>query len=223
MKSQIATAVTAFLLAGTAACFPAIPRTFQPLRTRNATDSEQLAQRIAQVKPETAACDLAATPDCRTNVQLAPFLARSLEAYGTTEAGQVAAVVALTAFETDGYRYKHNVYPGRPGQGTSNMQMFDFNLLYAQSIPALAAPLAAIGAVATDPQRDQVLALVTPDEYNFGSGPWFLTTQCAPTVAADPASGSDAAFAAYMACIGTSLTAERQDYWVRAKTAFGVY
>ncbi|KAI1244658.1 hypothetical protein MGN70_014534 [Eutypa lata] len=230
MKSQIATTLTAFALAGTSAAFPTIPSTFQPLRARNGTNAARLAEQVAQVAPETTTCDLGETPECRTNVDLAPFLLSSLESYGVTEAGTVAAVVALTAFESANYKYKHNVYPGTIGQGTANMQMYEFNYQYARSITALADDLAALGfqadddtgAGATDDQKTKVLALVTPDEYNFGSGAWYLTARC-PETAKALAAGTDAAWQDYMTnCVGTTDTPEREAYWTRAKAAFGL-
>jgi hypothetical protein len=66
-----------------------------------------------------------------------------------------------------------------------------------------------------------VLALVTVDEYNFGSAAWFMTTQCATaktTLATDP----DAGWTSFMSCVGVSNTADRQAYWTAAKSAFGL-
>lgn len=65
--------------------------------------------------------------------------------------------------------------------------------------------------------------MVTADEYNFGTGPWFYATQCAPAQALT--SGQpDAWFQAYMACVGVSTTVQpaRLTYWDSAKTAFSL-
>ncbi|KAI8629133.1 hypothetical protein F5Y19DRAFT_91328 [Xylariaceae sp. FL1651] len=189
-----------------------------PLTTREAKSAAQI---IGEIAPSSLSC-ASTTGECRTNEQAAPFLVAAMAQYKLQSSGQIAAVLALTAFESVGYQYKHNVSPGRPGQGTSNMQMIDYNVEYANSIPALKDKVAALGALDSDDKKNQLLALVTADEYNFGSGPWFLTTKCSPDVVDGLRSGTDAAFAAYMACVGTPVTDERTAFWMRAKAAFGL-
>ena len=70
----------------------------------------------------------------------------------------------------------------------------------------------------------EVLALVTPDEHNFGSAAWFLTAHCTADVQNSLKTGSDAGWAAYAGCIGggADTFAARTEYWTRAKTALGV-
>ncbi|RWA12495.1 hypothetical protein EKO27_g2603 [Xylaria grammica] len=133
------------------------------------------------------------------------------------------AVLSLTAYESADYKYKHNVYSRPPGQGTSNLQMLNFNIEYANSIPELKDKVAALGTIGDDPKKaNDLLALVTPDQYNFGSGPWFLTTHCTKEVVDGLASGTDASWEAYMQCVGVTNTDDRKAYWTRAKTAFGL-
>ena len=163
MYSQL---VSALLFSGLAATAPIT----QP---RDAPQSA--ASLIAAIMPTANTCSGAQFADeCRTADQAAPFLIDAMQKYGVYSTGEIAAVLSLIGYESVDMKFKHNVSPGRPGQGTSNMQQINYNTLYAKSIPALAANLAAAG---SDP--NDILALVTPDEYNFGSGPWFLTTQCA--------------------------------------------
>lgn len=95
------------------------------------------------------------------------------------------------------------------------MQMVSFNREYASSIPELAGKVAG----ASD---DAVLALVTPDEYNFGSAPWFLTTKCTDDQRKQLQAGTDAGFQAYMACVGVEAGEDRLAYWARAKEAFNL-
>ncbi|TGJ83326.1 hypothetical protein E0Z10_g5452 [Xylaria hypoxylon] len=187
-----------------------------------ARDAPQASDIIAQIAPTSTSC--ADTTECRTNVQVAPFFIDAFWKYGLKSYGQIAAVLSLTAFESVGYKFKHNVSPGVAGQGTSNLQMLKYNIEYANSIPELKDQVAALGTIdATDSAKaNQLLALVTPDQYNFGSGPWFLTTQCDPKVAEALISGTDEAFAGYMACVGVQVTPDRKEYWVRAKAAFGL-
>ncbi|KAI0876867.1 hypothetical protein GGS24DRAFT_498490 [Hypoxylon argillaceum] len=195
-------------LAGMSAAAPVVAR------------DKSAAEIIGIIAPASLSC--ADATECRTNVQAAPFLIAAMAQYKLQSPGQIAAVLALTAFESVNYQYKHNVSPGRPGQGTSNMQMIDYNVEYAKSIPALADKVAALGDITGTDKQNQLLALVNADEYNFGSGPWFLTTKCTPEVVSGLQAGTDAAFSAYMGCVGVQLTDDRTAYWTRAKTAFGL-
>ena len=81
---------------------------------------------------------------------------------------------------------------------------------------------AKLGAPATQGKSDaDVLALVTPDEHNFGSISWFLSTQCSTSVQQAVAAGTDAGWAAYMGCLGVSAAdPARLAYWSAAKKAF---
>jgi hypothetical protein len=188
-----------------------------PLRTRGAKTAADI---IGEIAPGSLSCS--ETTECRTNVQAAPFLINAMSTYKLQSAGQIAAVLALTAFESVDYKYKHNVSPGRPGQGTSNLQMINFNIEYANSIPALKDKVAALGSIDSDDKKNQLLALVTVDEYNFGSGPWYLTTKCDKDVVSGLTAATDEAFAAYMGCVGVTVTDDRKAYWTRAKKAFGL-
>ncbi|KND92415.1 hypothetical protein TOPH_03211 [Tolypocladium ophioglossoides CBS 100239] len=185
-----------------------------------ALDAVQIVQQIA---PDATSCP-SPPGDCRTAAQAAPFIARSMHAFGVGCPNEMASVVALMAFESVGFKYKHNVFPGRPGQGTANMQMAKYNLLYAKAIPAVEGNVTDIASVdgLPDDRLNWILSLVTPDEYNFGSGPWFLTTQCGADVRAKLQSNVDDGFQAYMQCVGVTVTDERKAYFDRAKKAFGV-
>lgn len=106
------------------------------------------------------------------------------------------------------------------------MQMANYNLLYAQSIPALSSSLAAITTASStaglsDDELNGIRALVLPDEYSWGSAAWFLTTQCA-SVRSELQAGGQGGYEAYLACVGTSATSDRLAYWTRANTALGV-
>lgn len=92
--------------------------------------------------------------------------------------------------------------------------MGNWNVQYAGSIKALASE-----SITTS----NVLDYVTKDKYNFGTGPWFYSTQC--TAAQGQTGGSaDEWFQAYMSCVGTSTSAEpaRLTYWNSAKKEFGL-
>ncbi|EON96913.1 hypothetical protein UCRPA7_7666 [Phaeoacremonium minimum UCRPA7] len=195
--------LSTLLLAGLAAAAPTAKRA-----------EKQAAAIIAAIMPTADSCAGADFPDeCRTASQAAPHLIAAMQAYGVYSPGAVSAVLALVGYESVDMKYKHNVSPGREGQGTSNMQMAAFNIEYGQSIPAIGDRAAAAGAAG-------ILALVTDDKYNFGSGPWFLRNKCDADVLTGLAAFTDEAFAAYMACVGVTVDEGRQAYWDRAKTAW---
>ena len=178
---------------------------------------------IKIIAPGSVSCP-ATEPDCRTADQAADHLISGMSAYKLCTVNEIAAVLALMAFESVDFRYKHNVYPGRPGQGTANMQMANYNLLYAKSLDGVkekVADVKSVDGLAPD-KLNYILSLVTPDEHNFASGPWFLTTQCPTSVRDALKKNIDSGFEAYMGCVGVSVTEERKAYLTRAKKAFGL-
>lgn len=177
---------------------------------------------IEKIAPKSASCDGTST-ECRTAAQAAPFIALGMWQYRIFSVKEMAAVVSLIAFESGDFKYKTNHFPGRPGQGTANMQMAKYNLMYAKQIDGVKDQVKGVSSVdgLTDDELNAILALVTPDEYNFASGAWFLTTQCDKGVRELLNSDPDKGYQAYMDCIGTEMTDDRLAYWSRAKDAFG--
>jgi hypothetical protein len=182
---------------------------------------------IQAISPNSASC--AGAPQagqCRTAAQAALPIAQSFSTYGITTPGEAAALISLMAYESADFKYQNNVSPGRPGQGTRNMQMINYNLVYVQSIPALASNLSAItgGAGATalsSQQANDVRSLLTSnDAYDFGSAAWFLTSQCSSSVRYGLQTGSLAGWQQYISsCVGAEASEDRQEYWNRAVTA----
>ncbi|CAK7202243.1 hypothetical protein SEUCBS139899_004965 [Sporothrix eucalyptigena] len=172
---------------------------------------------VAAIMPTSTSCSGALYPDqCYTNVQAAPFLIEAMTRYGITNAAEIAAVLALTAYESGELKYRHSEFPVVAGKGTSNMQSPTYNQEYASSIPALAS-----GITAANGDPDAILALVTVDDYNFASGAWFLTSQCS-SIRSQLQANTDDGFAAYIGCIGTTMNDDRLAYWHSAQTAFGI-
>ena len=99
------------------------------------------------------------------------------------------------------------------------MQSKDFNLKYAQSIPALSNKLAAAQADGPD---GIVNLLVTYSDYDFGSAAWFLTSQCKPGVLDGLKTAGKDGFDAYLDCIGTTAVDDQTAYYNRALAALGV-
>jgi cobyrinic acid a,c-diamide synthase len=183
----------------------------------------QAAPIVEQIAPGSKSCD-AANKECRTAEQAAPFLAQGMTRYGIYNVNEMAAVLSLMAFESVDFKYKTNQVPGRPGQGTANMQMAAYNLKYAKSIDRIKEKVADINSVEglSDEELNNIRSLVLPDEYNFASGQWFLTTQCDQSIRKQLQEDVDKGFAAYMGCVGVQVNSERTAYLDRAKKAFGI-
>lgn len=202
-------------------------RTFNTsgLESRTAASA---ASQLLTIAPNAASCASAPiASECETANTAAPFLIAAFEKYAIYSAPEMAALISLMAYETDGFQYAINHFPGRPGQGTRNMQMATYNLMYAQSIPQLAAPLAAITSASStaglsDDVLDAIRALVLPDEYAWASAAWFYTTQCDAAVRTALQAGGQAGYEAYLGCVGTTASQDRLVYWYRANTAFGI-
>lgn len=166
---------------------------------------------IEAIIPTSDSCD-GGLEECRTAMQAAPFL---IKAFADFQFSEMAAMLALIGYESGNMKYKHNVFPGVAGQGTSNMMNPTFVADYAVDVLGASA-------VAGKSPAD-VLALVTLDEYNFGSAPWFLAKKCDPSVRTALQTSGDAGWSAYMGCVGVdSSDAARLAYWNRAKAAFNL-
>ena len=86
------------------------------------------------------------------------------------------------------------------------MQSPDFNAKYAQSL---------------NMSVDQVVS-GTDDNASFGSGAWFITTQCDFSVRQGLWGGQVGGWSDYITkCVQTTVTSERQDLWAAAIKALG--
>ncbi|KAL8733986.1 MAG: hypothetical protein Q9166_001747 [cf. Caloplaca sp. 2 TL-2023] len=171
--------------------------------------------------PKSGTCAGAQYPkECATAAQAVDPINKSFKTYNITSPGEAAAIVSLMAFESGDFKYNINHFPGRPGQGTRNMQSPAFNLEYAKNIPALKDGVAMAGNDVV-----KVVGLLTGNlEYDFGSAAWFMKNKCSAKVREGLAKkGTNEAWKSYVTeCVGTTVTAERQAYWERAAKAFGV-
>ena len=102
--------------------------------------------------------------------------------------------------------------------------MAEYNLKYAKSIEEVKDKVGDVTSVdgLDDDELDRIRSLVTVDDYNFASGPWFLTTQCEKSVREQLRADVDKGFAAYMGCVGVEVNEERTAYLDRAKKAFNI-
>ncbi|KUJ08552.1 uncharacterized protein LY89DRAFT_690986 [Mollisia scopiformis] len=216
-------------LAGVVLSNPTPSPIFGQISTRDSAVTAAAA--LLQIAPTSGSCSGApAAGECATNVQAAPYLISAMQQYSIYNLHEVAAVLSVIAYESGEFKYNINHYPGTPGQGTRNMQMASFNLMYAKSIPALATSLSAIttadstSGLSTD-QVNAIRVLVLPDEYTWASGAWFYSTQCSSSVKSAVQAGGQAGWDAYLGCIGATDSSEssaRLAYWTRANTAFGL-
>ncbi|KAF2467547.1 uncharacterized protein BDR25DRAFT_292003 [Lindgomyces ingoldianus] len=176
------------------------------------------ADTIIAIAPLTASCVNApadAPGECRTAAQAAGPIAKSFTKYGIDSAGEQAALIALMLFESGNFKYNKNHYPapGRPGQGTRNMQLPGLNLQYAASLFGAATVQEAGDATA-------VLNLVGGDDESFGSAAWFLKTQCSQTIREGLASKADplTGWQNYLTgCVGTTLDPQRTEIWTTTR------
>lgn len=99
------------------------------------------------------------------------------------------------------------------------MQSPSYNKKYASSIPALKDQIAKV----SNSPADLLDLLRENKTYDFGSGAWFLATQCSAAVRSALRDGSETGWQNYIAdCVGTSANDERKEYWERAVKALGV-
>ena len=110
--------------------------------------------------------------------------------------------------------------------------MANFNLLYAQSIPALASNLSAIIGTETNTSSmsnetlNSMRGLLTSNPiYDFGAAAWFLRSQCSSDVQNSLKTGQQAEWESYLStCVGVEASeGNRTAYYTAAITALGGY
>jgi hypothetical protein len=85
---------------------------------------------IKTIMPTSDSCSGAQFPDeCRTAEQAAPFISKACADLSPAEC---AGTIAIMGLESAELKFKHNVFPGRAGQGTANMMMA--NVSYSISL-----------------------------------------------------------------------------------------
>ena len=193
--------------------------------------TNHLTSVLLNIAPASSSCANAPiASQCRTANQAARAIQASFDKYNITNINEKAALISLMAYETGSFKYHENVFPGRPGQGTRNMQMIGYNVLYAESVPGLAAKLkriagASSGIDAADlsvEQMDAVRDLLTADDVlDFGSAAWFLSTQCDSIVRDALQTEGVSGWMQYITqCVGTAV-ADRQTMFDAALLALG--
>ncbi|CAI7659913.1 unnamed protein product [Penicillium glandicola] len=183
-------------------------------------DTALTESQLLTISPASKSCtDAPAEGECATAKQAAKFTSQSFETYKVTSKAEQAAIISLMAFESGDFKYNKNHFPGVAGQGTRNMQSPAFNKKYASSLPALKDKLPSV----SNSPADLLDLLRNDSTTDFGSGAWFLTTQCSKEVRTALADGSETGWQRFISdCVGTSVTDERKEYWERAVKAIGV-
>ncbi|EME49516.1 hypothetical protein DOTSEDRAFT_58733 [Dothistroma septosporum NZE10] len=176
-------------------------------------------QNLITIAPDTTSCEGAEYPEeCRTAAIAAPNIAKSFEQFNLHSFGAQAAAVAIQLFESGDFRYNKNHFPapGRPGQGTRNMQSPAFNEKYAEYLTSVSD--SGIGRAQLDAARAEgptaVLELVNTDQWSFASAAWFIDIQCSDAVKQGLDAGTQEGFSNYITeCVGTTLTEDRTAGW----------
>ena len=209
------------LLAGAyalAAFAAPVPEACDDDQTYHAVATSKLtAENLALIAPATATLCPGGTGECADNKRAATAINKGFEKWGIKTGGEQAALVAYMLFESGNFQYNHNVYPGRPGQGTRMMAMPPFVGKYADAIIA-PTTLATARSAGGDAALNAVLGLVNADdEKSFGAAPWFLTT-CDKSIRDELAKGSAEGWKSFLTvCVQTTMSPDRDAPWEAAK------
>lgn len=190
-----------------------------PNYNNKGTTGSLTAELLSQIAPETASCSGADFPEeCADAATAATALNKSFDTYGIKTAGEKAAIIAYTLFESGNYKYSKNHFPGRPGQGTRMMAMPNYIAMYATEVVGADA-YAKASAIGGDAGLNAVLALVnSDDEKSFGSAAWFYSTKCSADVKAGVVAETVDGWHNFLTqCVGTELDPSRDLPWVAAK------
>ncbi|KAJ2359065.1 hypothetical protein IWW50_000263 [Coemansia erecta] len=113
--------------------------------------------------------------ECATNDSAAKAITHAMAKYNVKRRGEVVALISLMAYESKNWEYNINHFPGRAGQGTRAMLMYNFIYTYAQSLyPDKVSSSAANSESATE--MNSVRGLVLGGDDSFGAAFWYLTT-----------------------------------------------
>ncbi|KAJ1769385.1 hypothetical protein IW140_002311 [Coemansia sp. RSA 1813] len=169
-------------------------------------------------------CSAATFPDeCATNSRALTAINKALTKYDITGRGEAVAVIALMAFESENWLYNKNHWPGRPGQGARNMQMFNFNSEYAKLLhPTEAAAVLTANTSNDTKQADAVLDLVLNDDDSFGAGFWYLVNHASSYYnnAEKLRDGNSADFQDYIVTgVGAGWSDDRMATWKTVNSA----
>ncbi|KAJ2490197.1 hypothetical protein IWW37_003383 [Coemansia sp. RSA 2050] len=124
-----------------------------------------------------SSCASVSTPsECVPNSRAVAAINSAISKYGVTQRGEIVALLSLMAYESASWQYNINHFPGRPGQGTRAMLMYNFIEEYANALYPGETTKVLAGGASTDAQNN-VRALVLNDNDSFGSAFWYLVNK----------------------------------------------
>ncbi|PIA13569.1 hypothetical protein COEREDRAFT_83397 [Coemansia reversa NRRL 1564] len=144
--------------------------------------ADQLDKGVPKGKGE-GQCGASDAEGCVPNSKAVDPINKAIAKYKITRRGEIVAVLALMAFESDSWKYNINISKHQPGQGTMAMMMYPSiypyaKYLYPNKVKDEWAKLDA--ETESDPdssKMNEVRALVLGDDDSFGAGFWFLTNR----------------------------------------------
>ena len=179
-------------------------------------------EQIGNICPQSKSCDRAKDDECATAKNAAKFINMSFDQYQIKSPNVAAALIATMCKESGDFKLAHNVFPapGRPGQGTRNMQSPDFNKKYLKSILddtkiEKSDDFKNKAKAAGDDVGKVLEVLNTYGSLDFGSAAWFLSTECKGQIAGLE-KGDEAGWDAYVTCVGASAGDGRKEIWKKA-------
>ncbi|KAJ2559662.1 hypothetical protein EV175_000236 [Coemansia sp. RSA 1933] len=172
--------------------------------------------------PDRAGAGSCATSECATNTQALASINKAISTYGVTQMGEITALVSLMAYESSDWLYNINHYPGRAGQGTRAMLMYNFISEYASNLHPTDTTTALAAGTLTDNVMNSVRALVLDNDDSFGSAFWYLVNHAAEYHGNDShlRLGNFADFQDYVVNgVGAGWDDGRKTVWERVNTA----
>ncbi|KAJ2450969.1 hypothetical protein EV183_003929 [Coemansia sp. RSA 2336] len=158
-------------------------------------------------------CETADDTSCANNKRALVALNNAAKTYGITDRNEMVAIVSLMAFESESWKYNTNVYPGRAGQGTKAMLMYNFIYEYAKELyPDKVQD--AWASTDSSSTMNQVRELVLNDNDSFGSGFWYLVKKAPSYHNTQKLDGSLDSFKQYCeTAVGASWDDSRGQLW----------
>ncbi|KAJ2157721.1 hypothetical protein GGF46_004298 [Coemansia sp. RSA 552] len=139
--------------------------------------SEITVEQLDKAIPDRAganSCASTDTPDeCATNAAAAKAISAAMSKYKVTSRGELVALISLMAFESSDWQYNTNHFPGRPGQGTRAMLMYNFIYEYAKYLYPSKVQSNVVASQNTAVMNN-VRSIVLNDNDSFGSAFWYL-------------------------------------------------
>ncbi|KAJ2632980.1 hypothetical protein H4R22_000837 [Coemansia sp. RSA 1290] len=164
-------------------------------------------------------CENPSDTSCANNKRALVALNNAAKTYGITERNEMVAIVSLMAFESGSWQYNTNLYPGRPGQGTKAMLMYDFVYEYAKELypDKVQDSWAKTDSNST---KNQVRELVLNDNDSFGSGFWYLAKKAPAYHNTQKLDGNLDSFKQYCeTAVGASWDDARGQMWETVNSA----